>query len=127
MALVRRESIEQHVHELVRDYKPMRAADLDRRRKVYEDALLGEPDLMVQKVRRTERPFGLIEITCRWVGMDTTPQYIEKAIAAVWPGKDLPETIERFAFRRDEEIITMLSGEVTDEGRYATVRLIVQP
>jgi hypothetical protein len=99
-----------------RDVVPLQAALVD--------ALGQMPDLLIEKVRRLPRNEGMIEISAKWLGLDSDQGEVVRILRDSFPEQALGiEDLLFWVGPSDEVVLLMFAGR--HEGRFLTGRMLV--
>lgn len=115
---------EQHRHECIKAGKPMRESDIVPRQAALVDGLSKLPDVLIEKVRRLPREDGMLEISAKWLGLDSdqraTVSYLKKHFPEATLGL---ENLLYWVGPSEEVVLLAFAG--TTEDRYLTGKVLI--
>jgi hypothetical protein len=81
------------------------------------------PHLIVQKVRRLSHPDAMVEISCAWLGLDSSPEGASKALRAGWSDEAFGEAKTAHFVHQEEDSVHLFFAAEYPEQRYLTGRV----
>jgi hypothetical protein len=115
---------EQHRTVTIRSGSPMRERDVVPLQAALVDALGQMPDLLIEKVRRLPRNEGMIEISAKWLGLDSDQGEVVRTLRDHFPEQALGiEDLLYWVGPSDEVVLLMFAGR--HEGRFLTGRMLI--
>lgn len=115
----------QFIHELERDGRMMLEKDVVPIQAAIRAHLDEIPDLLTEKFRRLPRPDGMIEISAKWIGLDSSQEEVVRVLKESWPEDLLGAYTARFSVFPSEEAVLLMFGAAYETGRFLTGRLLI--
>lgn len=125
MAYVPKPQYSQFRHVLETTSKAIRYQEFDSLKDTVVSALESTGELVVNKVRRTERPGAIFEANCQWTGIDPDPEGVVRFLRQVWPGSEMKPTQEMHIIDIDGEQVILWFVAKGQDGGYISGRVLV--
>lgn len=115
---------EQHRAVKIKSGRPMRESDIVPRQAALIDALSLIRGLLIEKVRRLPREDGMLEISAKWIGLDSDQHETVTFMRKQFPegALDLSD-IQYWVGPTEEAVLLAFAG--VSEGRYLTGKLLI--
>lgn len=115
---------EQFRTQTVRHGQPMREKDVVPIQAALEKALGVIPDLLVEKVRRLPRDEAMLDLSARWLGLDSSQEEVVRTLKRHFPEEALGlESPQYWVGEQDEWVVLLFAGQ--KEKRFLTGRIQV--
>ncbi|MGV3619006.1 MAG: hypothetical protein ACO1SV_27075 [Fimbriimonas sp.] len=115
---------EQYRTQTIRAGQPMREKDVVPIQAALETALGLVPDLLIEKVRRLPRDEAMLDLSCRWLGMDSSQDDVVRTLKRSFPEDVMElENVQYWVGPQDELVILTFAGQ--REKRFLTGRVQV--
>ena len=83
------------------------------------------PDLLVEKVRRLPHHEAMLEISAKWLGLDSSQDDVLKTLRREWSDGVLAAAHAKFHLSRIDESVELLFAGTYDDNRFLTGRVLV--
>lgn len=86
----------------------------------------GIDELLIEKTRRLPHNDGMIEISAKWFGLDSSQGAVTRKLRSDWPEAALGAEEAKFTITpSDEAVLLMFAGTYEGGARYVTGRMLI--
>jgi hypothetical protein len=125
MSHVKKPTFEQFRHEVIGGGRPLLEKNVAPIQAAILERLNGISELLIEKSRRLPHPEGMIEISAKWFGLDSSQDTVLRTLKKEWPEEEMGAIESMYCVLPSEEAVLVLFAGTYDDRRYVTGRMLV--